>query len=113
MTQDVWFGVLSVLLGTGLGIAWKVAAAYWQAHASDAQWQQVRMVVDAAEQIYGAGAGAEKLTYATDLLQQLFPKLDAVVIRAMVEATVRSLKAMDFYAIDPAPAPTSGTQSGA
>ena len=107
MTQDVWFGVLSVLLGTALGIAWKVAAAYWQAHANDAQWQQVRIVVNAAEQMFGAGAGADKLTYATKMLQDLFPQLDAAIVRAMIEATVFEMSQWD------APAPTNGTQSGA
>lgn len=48
----------------------------------------VRMAVYAAEQLYGAGQGEEKLQYAIEALQKAGFRLDKDMIRAAIENAV-------------------------
>lgn len=52
----------------------------------------VQIAVYAAEKIYGAGHGDQKLAYAEQVLAQHKIKLDTGTIKAMVDAEVKKLE---------------------
>ena len=51
-----------------------------------------KTVVYAAEQLYGAGHGDEKLDYALARLGEMGYKIDSAEVRAVIEAAVKELK---------------------
>jgi len=59
---------------------------------TESQYRQLKVAADiavyAAEQIYGAGQGEEKLAYALELLEAQGFTLDAAMIRAAIEDAV-------------------------
>lgn len=73
------------LLGGALILAWR-----WLRAQELSGWALV--AVNAAEQIWkDTGTGEQKLNYAMDLLQRVFPKLDTDLARALIETAVREL----------------------
>lgn len=61
----------------------------------------VQIAVYAAEKLYGAGHGDEKLAYAEDFLAQHKIKLDTDTLRAMVNAEIRKMEQVEFsYLLD-------------
>ena len=52
----------------------------------------VQIAVLAAEKVYGAGNGAEKLAYAEELLQQHNIYLDTDTLLAMVDAEIKKME---------------------
>lgn len=79
----------------------------WIRSKTDAQTQRnlataARVAVFAAEQIFGAGHGEEKMNYAIGVLENAGFALDADVIRATLESAVRGMKlSEDWYTPDP------------
>lgn len=68
---------------------------YIKSKAGVAKWekamQAVKVAVLAAEQLYGAGKGEEKLKYAESKLLSQGIKIDLDVLRDMIEAEVYKL----------------------
>lgn len=66
-----------------------------KAHTTNQQQQNLyaaaRIAVFAAEQVYGAGQGAEKLEYALDALKKAGFKIDTTLAREAVEDAVYGL----------------------
>ena len=61
----------------------------------------VQIAVYAAEKVYGAGHGDEKLAYAEDFLAQHKIKLDTDTLLAMVNAEIRKMEQAEFsYLLD-------------
>lgn len=52
----------------------------------------VQIAVYAAEKLYGAGHGAEKLTYAEQVLAQHNIKLDTATLTAMIDAEIKKME---------------------
>lgn len=52
----------------------------------------VQIAVYAAEKLYGAGNGDQKLAYAEQVLAQHKIKLDTVTLKAMVDAEIRKME---------------------
>ena len=52
----------------------------------------VEIAVLAAEKIYGAGRGDEKLAYAENFLEQHHIRLDLDTLKAMVDAEIKKLE---------------------
>ena len=52
----------------------------------------VQIAVYAAEKLYGAGHGAEKLAYAESVLAQHKIKLDTATLMAMVDAEIKKME---------------------
>lgn len=52
----------------------------------------VQIAVYAAEKLYGAGHGAEKLAYAEQVLAQHKIKLDTATLTAMIDAEIKKLE---------------------
>jgi len=78
----------------------------WIRSKTDAQTQRnletaARVAVYAAEQIFGAGHGADKMDYAIGVLENSGFTLDADVIRATLESAVREMNADDWYPTEP------------
>ena len=56
----------------------------------------VQIAVYAAEKLYGAGNGAQKLAYAEDVLAKHNIKLDLDTIKAMVDAEIKKLEQVEY-----------------
>lgn len=84
-------GILAVIFGV---IAYKIMP-YIKNNMSESQRQAIaaaaKIVVYAAEQIFGAGKGEEKLNYALEKLKALGFKVDVGVLRVYVEAAVKEM----------------------
>lgn len=52
----------------------------------------VQIAVYAAEKLYGAGNGAEKLAYAEQVLAQHNIKLDTATLTAMIDAEIKKME---------------------
>lgn len=69
---------------------------YIKKHADKAQQEQlaawVHIAVYAAEKLYGAGHGAEKLDYALTVLEQNGFTVDYTTVTAMVNAAIQELE---------------------
>ena len=52
----------------------------------------VQIAVYAAEKVYGAGKGDEKLAYAEKILAEHKIKLDTATIKAMVDAEIKKME---------------------
>lgn len=52
----------------------------------------VHIAVYAAEKLYGAGHGADKLEYAEEILAAHGVKLDAVRLAAMIDAEIKAME---------------------
>lgn len=52
----------------------------------------VQIAVYAAEKLYGAGHGAEKLAYAEQVLAQHKIKLDTATLTAMIDAEIKKME---------------------
>ena len=94
--------ITQILLGLILilgGVATLVVWPYIKAHVSSEQLSMLagiaQTVVFAAEKIFGAKMGADKLAYALNLAKKLLEKkgltFDEDVIRAAIEAQVEKL----------------------
>lgn len=57
----------------------------------------VEIAVYAAEKMYGAGRGDEKLAYAEEFLAQHKIKLDLDTLKAMVDAEIKKMEQAEFY----------------
>ena len=60
----------------------------------------VQIAVYAAEKVYGAGHGDEKLAYAEEVLAQHKIKLDTDTLLAMVNAEIRKMEQAEFSYLD-------------
>ncbi len=89
---SAFIAILGVLL-TSLFVPWLKRKLSAERYNQLQAW--VRTFVLAAEQIYGAGKGDEKLRYVADLLRQKGIEVDVDnltdEVRAMIEAAVREL----------------------
>lgn len=89
---SAFIAILGVLI-TSLFIPWLKRKITAERYNQMQTW--VRTFVLAAEQIYGAGKGDEKLRYVADLLRQKGIEVDVDnltdEVRAMIEAAVREL----------------------
>lgn len=59
----------------------------------------VQIAVYAAEKVYGAGHGDEKLAYAEQFLAERKIKLDLSTIKAMIEAEVKAMEQAESYVL--------------
>ena len=62
----------------------------------------VEIAVYAAEKMYGAGRGDEKLAYAEEFLAQHKIKLDLDTLKAMVDAEIKKMEQAETYIAVPA-----------
>lgn len=67
----------------------------------------VEIAVYAAEKLYGAGNGDEKLAYAETFLAQHKIKLDTAELIAMVNAEIKKMEQAEIPVIEPEPVPVS------
>lgn len=90
-------GVILVVFGVVAKIIWPNIQAKLTAEQLSALGTVAKIVVYAAEQIFGAKMGADKLAYALNLAKKLLAKknltFDEDEIRAAIEAQVLQLKA--------------------
>lgn len=74
------------------------------------QFDKARKVVEvavyAAEKMYGAGHGDEKLAYAEQILAAHGVKLDAKRMSAMIDATIKKMEQNEMYVLEAAEAMT-------
>lgn len=56
----------------------------------------VQIAVYAAEKLYGAGNGDQKLAYAEQMLAQHKIKLDTATLKAMVDAEIKKMEQADI-----------------
>ena len=100
---QILLGAILILGGLFTLIAWP----YIKAHVSSEQLSMLagiaQTVVFAAEKIFGAKMGADKLAYALNLAKKLLEKkgltFDEEVIRAAIEAQVQQLN-LDQKAVE-------------
>ena len=100
---QILLGAILVLGGLFILIAWP----YIKSHVSAEQLSMLagiaQTVVFAAEKIFGAKMGADKLAYALNLAKKLLEKkgltFDEEVIRAAIEAQVQQLE-LDQKAVE-------------
>ena len=57
----------------------------------------VQIAVYAAEKLYGAGHGNEKLAYAEKVLASHKIKLDTTTLKAMIDAEIKKMEQMEEY----------------
>jgi hypothetical protein len=57
----------------------------------------VQIAVYAAEKLYGAGHGDEKLAYAQQVLAKHKIKLDMITLKAMIDAEIKQMEQMEEY----------------
>lgn len=70
----------------------------------------VQIAVYAAEKLYGAGNGDQKLAYAEAILLEHNIKLDTTTLKAMIDAQIKEMENMEpFYLAEPQEKPTDGT----
>lgn len=90
-------GVILVIFGIATKIIWPNIQAKLTAEQLSSLATVARIVVYAAEQIFGAKMGEDKLAYALSLAKKLLAKknltFDEDEIRAAIEAQVLQLKA--------------------
>ena len=61
----------------------------------------VQIAVDAAEKLYGAGNGDQKLAYAEEILRKHGIRLDTATLKAMIDAQIKEMENMEpFYLAD-------------
>ena len=65
----------------------------------------VQIAVYAAEKLYGAGNGDQKLEYAEAFLAQHKIKLDTAELMAMVNAEIKKMEQAEITIIEPDPVP--------
>ena len=100
---QILLGIILILGGLAILVVWP----YIKAHVSVEQLSMLsgiaQTVVFAAEKIFGAKMGADKLAYALGLAKKLLEKkgltLDEDVIRAAIEAQVQQLN-LDQKAVE-------------
>ena len=100
---QILLGVILILGGLAILVVWP----YIKAHVSVEQLSMLsgiaQTVVFAAEKIFGAKMGADKLAYALGLAKKLLEKkgltFDEDVIRAAIEAQVQQLN-LDQKAVE-------------
>lgn len=63
----------------------------------------VQIAVYAAEKLYGAGHGDEKLAYAQQVLAKHKIKLDMVTLKAMIDAEIKQMEQFDESYIEVLP----------
>ena len=61
----------------------------------------VQIAVYAAEKLYGAGNGDQKLAYAEEILRKHGIRLDTATLKAMIDAQIKEMENMEpFYLAD-------------
>ena len=61
----------------------------------------VQIAVYAAEKLYGAGNGDQKLAYAEEILRKHGIRLDMATLKAMIDAQIKEMENMEpFYLAD-------------
>ena len=61
----------------------------------------VQIAVFAAEKLYGAGNGDQKLVYAEEILRKHGIRLDTATLKAMIDAQIKEMENMEpFYLAD-------------
>jgi len=61
----------------------------------------VQIAVYAAEKLYGAGNGDQKLAYAEEILCKHGIRLDTATLKAMIDAQIKEMENMEpFYLAD-------------
>ena len=61
----------------------------------------VQIAVFAAEKLYGAGNGDQKLVYAEGILRKHGIRLDTATLKAMIDAQIKEMENMEpFYLAD-------------
>ena len=61
----------------------------------------VQIAVYAAEKLYGAGNGDQKLVYAEEILRKHGIRLDTATLKAMIDAQIKEMENMEpFYLAD-------------
>lgn len=61
----------------------------------------VQIAVFAAEKLYGAGNGDQKLVYAEEILHKHGIRLDTATLKAMIDAQIKEMENMEpFYLAD-------------
>lgn len=61
----------------------------------------VQIAVYAAEKLYGAGNGDQKLAYAEEILAKHKIKLDTATLKAMVDAEIKKMENNEFALLAP------------
>ena len=65
------------------------------------QLSKVQIAVYAAEKLYGAGNGDQKLAYAEEILRKHGIRLDTATLKAMIDAQIKEMENMEpFYLAD-------------
>ena len=59
----------------------------------------VDIAVNAAEKLYGAGKGDEKLKYAEGILLNKGIKLDTMALKAMIDAAIKKMEQVDWAGV--------------
>lgn len=60
----------------------------------------VQIAVYAAEKLYGAGNGDQKLAYAEEVLAQHKIKLDTATLMALVDAEIKKMEQMEITGVE-------------
>lgn len=88
-------GLIVILFGIGIKIIWPSIQVKLTAQQIETLKKIANIVVYAAEQIFGAKMGADKLTYALKLANKLLGKknlsFDEDEVRAAIEAQVKQM----------------------
>lgn len=111
---QILLGAILILCGVFTLIAWPYIKTHVSAQQLETLYGIAQTVVYAAEKIFGAKMGKDKLAYALSLAQQELNKkgikFDEDVIRAAIEAQVQKLGFDKVAAETPAVAVTVPTQ---
>jgi hypothetical protein len=114
--QIDWQAISVIAISVGVAALLLLAVAGWRAAVAwaDRQYalattdqllemrQWAAVAVGAAEQVLAQATGQEKLEFVLSTLDKVFPQIDADLVRAIVEDSVRDMK---VYRLSPSPIP--------
>ncbi len=83
--------VLSVLITAVIGRGLRIMKERMNAEQEEMLRTWVHIAVYAAEKLYGAGRGAEKLSYVKKLLEEQGFTMDVNVLEALVNAEIQEM----------------------
>ena len=83
--------ILSVLITAVIGRGFRIMKERMNAEQEEMLRTWVHIAVYAAEKLYGAGRGAEKLSYVKKLLEEQGFTMDVNVLEALVNAEIQEM----------------------
>ena len=94
---------ITLLLGVGISVAMWAAYLFASRIKDERIRTMVFTFVEAAEQIYQGTGGATKFEWVYGELRRMFPRIDAGLLKAMIEQAVLSIRAYAEREAPPAP----------